>query len=32
MTDRLRLAVLVVAAAAAAAGIWFGAWLWSVSS
>jgi hypothetical protein len=32
MTDRLRLTVLIVAAAAAAAGIWFGAWLWSVSS
>jgi hypothetical protein len=32
MTDRLRLTVLIVAAVAAAAGIWFGAWLWSVSS
>jgi len=32
MTDRLRLTVWIVAAVAAAAGIWFGAWLWSVSS
>ena len=32
MTDRLRLTVLIVAAVAGAAGIWFGAWLWSVSS
>jgi hypothetical protein len=31
MTDRLRLAVWVVAALAIAAGIWFGTWLWSVS-
>ena len=31
MTDRLRLAVWVVAAFAIAAGIWFGNWLWSVS-
>lgn len=32
MSNRIRLAVLVVAAIAAAAGIWFGAWLWSVGS
>jgi hypothetical protein len=31
MTDRLRVTVLIVAGLAVAAGIWFGAWLWSVS-
>ena len=31
MTNRLRLAVWVVAALGAAAGIWFGAWPWTVS-
>jgi hypothetical protein len=31
VTDRLRLTVWIVAIVAAAVGIWFGAWLWSVS-
>lgn len=31
MTDRLRLSVWIVAVLATAAGIWIGAWLWSVS-
>jgi hypothetical protein len=31
VTDRLRLTVLIVAALAAAAGVWVGAWLWSMS-
>ena len=32
MSNRIRFAVLVVAAIATVAGIWFGAWLWSVGS
>jgi hypothetical protein len=32
VTDRIRITVLIVAALATAAGIWFGAWLWSVGS
>jgi hypothetical protein len=31
MSERLRLTVWIVAALAIAAGVWFGAWLWSVS-
>jgi hypothetical protein len=32
MSDRIRFAVLVLAAIAAATGTWFGTWLWSVGS
>lgn len=32
MSNRLRTAVLVLAAGATAGGIWFGSWLWSTAS
>jgi hypothetical protein len=32
MTNRLRATVLILAVLATAAGIWFGAWIWSLGS
>jgi hypothetical protein len=32
VTNRLRLAVLVLAVVAAATGVWFGSWIWSAAS